>query len=278
MKQTARILSFRHFLSGLVVFVCLSANAQDAFLSEQETPIRMKRQALFDESLQYYRLVNQLNEKGEVVSSHLCYKPLLEPINEPDCMWLVVVDHNGTETYNIRNIEEMADFYTGNFPIPTLAPDSLFGTTAYYKWRETDFRVRCILSKNQSEIPDYYSNYGDKYVERFSLVIRNHLSPEGQQWLDETLLLLEIGTEAALLNDPLVELSPQELRHRLFELHPLVYETAGFFDLSLRDQFNIAIRLDIKDLISKEGRIQAKELAKKFVLHKLPFNKQMTAH
>jgi hypothetical protein len=46
----------------------------------------------------------------------------------------------------------------------------------------------------------------------------------------------------------------------------------------LRDQFNIAIRLDIKDLISKEGRIQAKELAKKFIQHKLPFNKLLSAH
>lgn len=271
MKQTSRTLSFRCFLSGLVVFVNLSVRAQDVFLQESKDSVCRQEQGLFDENLKYYRLVNQLNEKGETVSCHLCFKPLPEPINKPDCMWHVLVDHTGKETFIVRCIDEMADFYTGNFPVPTPAPDSLFGTTAYYKWRETDFRVRCAISKNRSTVPDYYSNYGDKYVERFSLVIRNHLSHEGQLWLDETLILLQLGTEIELRSDPLVELSPQELRSRLFALHPVIYEAAGFFDLSLRDQFNIAVRLDLKDLLSTEGRIQAKALAKKFIQHKLPF-------
>lgn len=273
MKSTIRSSLFRSFLSGLLVFISLAASAQDVFLKESKDSSCLKKQRLFDENLKYYRLVNQLNEKGEVVSCHLCYKPLLEPISEPDCMWHVLVDHTGKETYIIRCIEEMADFYTGNFPVPTPAPDSLYGTAAYYKWRETDFRVRCAISKNKSVIPDYYSNYGDKYVERFSLVIRNHLSQEGQHWLDETLILLQLGTEIELLSDPLIELSPQELRRDLFALHPVVYELTGFFDLSLRDQFNIVIRLDVKDLISEEGRIQTRELAKKFIRHKLPFKK-----
>lgn len=270
-QQILRCFLVNAFLPGLFVFINLSASAQDVFLQESKDSNCLKEQRLFDENLKYYRLVNQLNEKGEVVSCQLCYKSLPESINEPDCMWHVLVDHTGKETYIIRCIDEMPDFYTGNFPVPTPAPDSLFGTTAYYKWRETDFRVRCAISKNKSVIPDYYSNYGDKYVERFSLVIRNHLSQEGQRWLDETLILLQLGTEIELRSDPLVELSPQELRSRLFALHPVIYEAAGFFDLSLRDQFNIAVRLDLRDLLSTEGRIQAKELAKKFIRYKLPF-------
>jgi hypothetical protein len=270
-QQILRYFLFRTFLPGLVVFINLSVNAQDAFLQDSKDSNCLKEQRLFDENLKYYRLVNQLNEKGEIVACELCFKPLPEPINEPDCMWHVLIDHTGKETFIVRCIDEMADFYTGNFPVPTPAPDSLFGTTAYYKWRETDFRVRCAISKNRSTVPDYYSNYGDKYVERFSRVIRNHLSREGQEWLDETLVLLQLGTEIELRIDPLVELSPQELRRRLFALHPPIYEAAGFFDLSLHDQFNIVIRLDVKDLLSKEGRIQAKELLKKFIQYKLPF-------
>lgn len=271
MKQTYRAFTFRIFLSVLVACVCLSVTGQDAFSKRSKDSVCHKEQP-FGENLKYYRLVNQLNENGAIVSCHLCYEPLPEPVSEPDCMWHVQIDPTGKETRTIRRVEEMSGFYTGNFPVPTPAPDSLFGTTAYYKWRATDFRIRCAIANNQSPLPDYYSNYGDKYVERFSFVIRNHLSQKGQQWLDETLILLQLGTEIELLSDPLVELSPAALRSRLFALHPVIYEAAGFFDLSLRDQFNIAIRLDVKDLISKEGRIQAKALAKKFIQHKLPFN------
>ena len=84
MKQTSRTLSFRCFLSGLVVFVNLSVRAQDVFLQESKDSVCRQEQRLFDENLKYYRLVNQLNEKGETVSCHLCFKPLPEPINEPD--------------------------------------------------------------------------------------------------------------------------------------------------------------------------------------------------
>jgi hypothetical protein len=153
--------------------------------------------------------------------------------------------------------------------LPTKVPDSILGTVDYYAWREADFSTRIAASGLEYDTPHYYCNYGHKYAHRFTWHIRPHLSAEGQQWLDKTLLMLQIGTEVCLLQDPFIELAPERLYQQLFTLHPQVYEAAGFFELSFRDQLAVVIRLDPSDLTSPEGRRQVVALAKGYLRAKI---------
>lgn len=152
---------------------------------------------------------------------------------------------------------------------PTPAPDSILGSVDYYAWRENDFTKRVSEAGYNINTPPYYCNYGHKYAHRFTWHIRPRLTEEGQQWLDKTLLLLQVGTEVCLLQEPLIELNPEELNRQLFQLHPQVYEAAGFFELAFRDQFAIVIRLDPSDLTSPEGRQQVVALAKGYLRAKI---------
>lgn len=153
--------------------------------------------------------------------------------------------------------------------LPNPVPDSVLGSIHYYDWRETDFQQRSRNACLELESPDYYCSYGHKYAHRFSWHIRPHLTVKGQQWLDRTLLLLQIGTEACLQSCPELELHPELLNRKLFDLHPAVYVAAGFYDLSFFDQLRIIIRLDPYDLISPEGRRQAKTLIQGYLHHKV---------
>ena len=153
--------------------------------------------------------------------------------------------------------------------MPNPIPDSILGTVEYYHWRETDFRLRTEKAGIALESPTYYCSYGHKYANRFSWQIRPHLSCEGQHWLDRTLLLLQLGTEACLRNQPTLEMYPERFNRTLFDLHPEVYAAAGFYELSLIDQMRIIIRLDPYDLISREGRRQAKTLLRDYLKYKI---------
>lgn len=152
---------------------------------------------------------------------------------------------------------------------PTPAPDSILGTVDYYAWREADFSTRAAAAGLTIKSPDYYCNYGHKYAHRFTWHIRPHLSTEGQQWLDKTLFLLQVGTEVCLLRGTLIELEPKRLNQLLFTLHPDVYAVAGFYTLPFRDQVAIVIRLDPSDLTSPEGRRQVVALVKGYLRAKL---------
>lgn len=152
---------------------------------------------------------------------------------------------------------------------PNPIPDSVLGTIDYYHWRETDFQQRSKHAGLNLESPDYYCSYGHKYAHRFSWHIRPHLSNEGKQWLDRTLLLLQIGTEACLQSRPELELQPESLNRMLFDLHPAVYAAAGFYELTFADQLRILIRLDPHDLISPEGQRQAKTLIRGYIRYKV---------
>lgn len=220
-------------------------------------------------SLKHYTLVHTHNESGEINDSRLQYQDSTLEQEDELALWVVTISHTGEqERFSMQLATVRANYNFGLLP-PTDAPSWLFGTTEYYKWRETDFQLRNFLSNQQLSPPNYYLNYGDKYSVRFTEKIRPKLSEKGQEWLDKTLVLLQLSTEALLMKDRSLELDPIAYRKQLFALHPHVYETAGFFELSFRDFLMVVTHLDVKDTISKEGRLQVKKLGKLFVFHVL---------
>jgi hypothetical protein len=160
---------------------------------------------------------------------------------------------------------EACAFYDGKALLPTKAPSSIIGSDRYYQWRYTDCHVRNCIAGNDSPVPDYYLNYGQKYARRFHTVVRPKLSPEGKYWLDKTVLLFQAATEALVTTSGTAELNDHDFRRQLFDLHPQVYEATGFFDLPLRDQWIVVSHVDLKDLFSQEGFRQIRQLAKDYV-------------
>lgn len=148
---------------------------------------------------------------------------------------------------------------------PTAAPKEILGSEYYYQWRNDDCVLRNQLSGQSINAPDYYLNYGDKYARRFLHEIRPKLSEEGQLWVDNTLLLLQITTECLLANNAHVEQNGSSFRQQLFDQHTSVYETTGFFGLCFRDKLIITTSLDFRDIVSQEGFIQVKTIAVRYL-------------
>lgn len=150
---------------------------------------------------------------------------------------------------------------------PTTAPAEILGTDAYYQWRLHDFTLRNHVTGLAIPSPDYYLSYGDKYAHRFLHEVKPKLSETGKNWVDNTLLLLQLTNECLLLHDPEAEQHSTSFRRQLFAYHVLVYESTGFFDLSIHDKLRIAAALDFQDLISQEGLLQVKHLVFRYLRH-----------
>lgn len=212
----------------------------------------------------YYTVINTINASGEIIHSELCYAMSDASVKDPHHMCVVTINQQGERVCRAMNVAEAAGFYKGGRLAPTKAPDSIIGSAYYYCWRNTDFMIRSRLMGTDLTTPGYYLDYGDKYSNRFAGKIRPRLSKAGRTWVDKTLVLLQAATETLVLANPAIEQNGPEFRKNLFAIHPAVYEAAGFFDLPLRDKLIIGLHVDLKDLFSREGRIQAKILAKDY--------------
>jgi hypothetical protein len=200
---------------------------------------------------------------GIVTDSRLCYEGGF-PGNTA-CIWIVETTSSGEEKESCISLRNACNYYRGSAILPTKAPDSIIGSDRYYCWRYTDCMVRNGILGNSSSVPDYYMNYGDKYASRFTRKVRPKLSPAGQAWLDQTVLLFQLATEALIMENGTAELNDSEFRKQLFDLHPKVYEAAGFFELSLRDKCIIALHIDARDVFSREGRCQMRQIARDYI-------------
>jgi hypothetical protein len=133
------------------------------------------------------------------------------------------------------------------------APD---GSLDYYRCRADDFVAR----EPSRSPPDYYLDYGDRYVRRFSEETRPLLSPEGQRWLDRVRGKLQEAIEARRASDPfgfaLLELEPERLADFAFDTHPEAYLQAGLAELPLRDLILIGSTPDAQDILSARARAQ----------------------
>lgn len=127
---------------------------------------------------------------------------------------------------------------------PTAIPSSLLGTLHYYQWREADRRQR-FGTINAS----YYSTFGDKYARRFMESTYHQLSMKGKQWALSVLIDLQQQLESLLLKEPTIELSPAKFKWTVWTQHFHSYKKAGFYQLSLRDQWIILRSIDIRDYL-----------------------------
>lgn len=127
------------------------------------------------------------------------------------------------------------------------------GTATYYQERLADFEAR----NPGMEPPNYYLDYGDKYMQRFASLDGTDLSPEGLAWRDATTLALQNAIEELRISDPQgfaeLERDPQAFRKFAFATHPDAYVESGLYGLSLQDQTVIAATPDIGDVLSQEG-------------------------
>jgi len=132
------------------------------------------------------------------------------------------------------------------------------GTREYYQQRLEDFQQR----NPGATPPDYYLDYGDKYLERFSSLDSSDLSPAGLAWRDRTIVALQSAIEDLRINDPQrfadLERNPTEFREFAFASHPKAYVDSGLYHLSAQDLSVIALTPDINDVLSQEGIDQTK--------------------
>lgn len=144
------------------------------------------------------------------------------------------------------------------------------GTTGYYKCRMLDFVYRNPTLK----IPPYYPSYGNKYVQRFRFETMNSLSPQGREWLTQTLRFLQEAIEKKLDQNPAafadLERHPEKLQAFAYETHPDAYLKAGLEKLGFVDLSIISTTPDATDIWTRLGIAQVIEVAKGLAKQKAP--------
>ena len=136
------------------------------------------------------------------------------------------------------------------------------GDLSYYTDRHNDFLERyqfCGLTP-----PVYYLGYGKKYVERFTLETHDRLTPEGQQWLARTRVLLQAAIEEEREADPVafdrLERNDAAFTRFAYDSHPDAYWDAGLGELDIFDLANIGLTPDARDLFAWDGIVQAADI------------------
>ncbi|MCA2813573.1 MAG: hypothetical protein IM477_13910, partial [Microcystis sp. M090S1] len=151
---------------------------------------------------------------------------------------------------------------------PTPYPPDQLGSLDYYDFRYKDFQRR----NPGQEPPDYYKEYGEKYVSRFTNETAKKLSPEGQAWLEKTRENLQRAIEDRLNAAPgafaELERNTDAFRDFAYETHPDAYWDAGLKDLPIKDLLEIGSTPDFKDLLTPEGLEQVAEIAERYVKDK----------
>lgn len=130
------------------------------------------------------------------------------------------------------------------------------GAKDYYLQRAADFEARNPGMK----APDYYTDYGNKYAERFSSLDSTDLSPAGLKWRDQTLVNLKEMMEGKRAADPegfaALERNPEAFRQMAYETHVQAYLDAGLADLPVQDLMVIGATPDFNDVASGLPQMQ----------------------
>lgn len=126
------------------------------------------------------------------------------------------------------------------------------GTLDYYEQRAQDFEQR----HPGQDAPDYYREYGDKYVHKFD-ELKPELSDQGDAFVDATRQNLQEAMEKKRREDPegfaRLEQDPDALRAFAFDTHSQAYLDGGIADLPPEDLLKIVTTPDFKDSLSKDG-------------------------
>lgn len=132
---------------------------------------------------------------------------------------------------------------------PAPAPKHILGSVEYYKFRHDNFSKRFP----NMEPPQYYMQYGDKYVRKFTNELYEKLSEEGKLWMVDTRLKLQLEIEDKLKEDAGIELDEEAFKDFAFKSHIKVYEETHAMDLCLSDKTSIVACMDMKDLFGEMG-------------------------
>jgi len=159
-----------------------------------------------------------------------------------------------------ENIDINQIYPDGNLPQAGDKPTDLshlIGTDSYYEARAIDFELR-----NPGETaPEYYREYGHKYLHEFKYETKDNLSPQGQQWLGDALENLQLAMEDIVQNNEGIESNTEELTDLAFKSHVDAYEKAGILSLSVMDKVKITLTVEPQDLLSERGLKQAGQVA-----------------
>lgn len=123
----------------------------------------------------------------------------------------------------------------------------------YYRQRHDDF----VRRNPGVKPPDYYLNYGQKYLEKFSSLGPKDLSPAGLAWRDRTLKALQDAIEMKRAEDPVafaqLERDPAAFKKFAYDTHADAYVNSGLFNLPAQDLVKIATTPELRDLLGKDG-------------------------
>ncbi len=166
-------------------------------------------------------------------------------------------------------IVELAKRHIKHFN-PTAYPEEKLGDINYYRWRYDDFNVRAGLAgKENASAPEYYLNYGDKYIRRFTFETYFKLSSKGKKWLVLARKNLQIEMENRLKqkDGKELELNNSAFQKFAFDSHVPAYINKtgnnlnlGMLALDFLDKTYIALTPDTKDLIPPLGIKQAEDI------------------
>jgi phospholipase/lecithinase/hemolysin len=149
------------------------------------------------------------------------------------------------------------------------APIPANGSIDYYRQRYEDF----VRRNPGITPPDYYLDYGDKYVNRFTYELRPTLSPEGQMWLDQARENLQKIIEQERASNPdrfaQLERNTDAFRDFAYNSHVNAYWDAGLKNLSITDLIKIGLTPDFDDLRTEEGLKQVQDIAQLLAEDKL---------
>lgn len=141
-------------------------------------------------------------------------------------------------------------------PTPTWIKDDL-GKTEYYEKRARDFEERNPGKK----APDYYRDYGDKYVKRFD-TLKPELSKEGQKWQEKAKDLLQFKMEQGLRSGEWDESKPEEFKEKAYDSHSEAYLEAGLAELPQEDIGKIINAVDVLDIVDPKALLESVQVAK----------------
>jgi len=182
-----------------------------------------------------------------------------------------LADFHAVKTAMQRREKKLADFHAVKHDSPPADLSAQVGSQQYYLSRAKDFRDR----HPDLRAPDYYHDYGDKYVHRFATDVAPKLTPQGRDWLDKTTMGLQLAIENKRAKDPSafdrLERDPDAFRRFAFDSHPRAYLNAGLKDLPLKDLVRVGLTPDVKDILTPSGITQVARTAKGYVKHAARF-------
>ena len=111
-------------------------------------------------------------------------------------------------------------------------PDSVKGTPEFYK------HLAEYYEQKYGEAPDYLMEYGDKYAREFSK-IESELSPEGKEWVRNTMRGLQDKMMKEIKKDPSIIHDQERFRDMAFETHSDAYLEGGLRNVPNGDLLKI---------------------------------------